>query len=334
MWSKDHNNQTLRCISCLFIVFLLLIAGIIVPISAANAALPASNAVVLPYPEPEITAKSALVMDRRTGKILWAYKPNKKLAMASTAKMMTAILALQYADPNEIIKVYPRDLVGGSTAYLRAGEKLTLTDLLKAALIPSGNDAAVTIADYVGRKYLGGVGDNGIQVFVDEMNAKAHELGLDHTVFRTPNGFDAPGQYSTALDLAKLGRELLDKPLLSSIVGTYRTRVIGHLGGKPVYHTLVSTNDLLPTYPGMQGIKTGTTPAAGENLVSYVKRGNIELIAVVLGSQDRFADTRAILDWMFSSYSLAESILPITSPTTAHVNYLQMYPYYLEARGE
>jgi D-alanyl-D-alanine carboxypeptidase (penicillin-binding protein 5/6) len=261
---------------------------------------------------PTLTARAAVLMDTDTGRVLWSKAPNRRLPIASTTKMMTALLTSELADPAEVATVYPRDLVGGSTINLREDERITLEQLLYGALIQSGNDAAFTLADHVGRAHLGGVGDEGIQVFVDAMNARAKRMGLSNTHFVNPNGFDAPGHYSSALDLARLGRAVLADPLLASIVGTAQYRVTGYLeAGRertPVYHRVKTTNELLGTYMGANGIKTGTTPQAGQALVASVRRGDAGMIAVVLGSSDRFADVRALFDWGFARYEW----LPLT----------------------
>ncbi len=269
-------------------------------------------AILRASPEPMLTARSAVLIDPGTGRVLWGKAPDRRLPIASTTKMMTALLAAELADPDEVATVYPRDLVLGSTVSLREGERLTIEQLLYGALIQSGNDAAVTIADHVGREYLGGVGDDGIDTFVRAMNARARKMGLTNTQFKNPNGFDAPGHYSTARDLAVLGREVLANPLLAGIVATAQYRMTGYLTvGRertPVYHPVRTTNELLRSYRGANGIKTGTTPQAGEALVASVQRGDASLIAVMLGATDRFADARALFDWGFDRYEW----LPIT----------------------
>lgn len=280
-------------------------------------------------PAPAITAHAAALVDVETGRVLWSLDGNRRLPMASTTKMMTALLATELAGPDEVATAQPRDLVGGSSIDLRPGERLTLEQLLYGALIPSGNDAAVTIADYVGREHLGGAGDRGIDAFVRAMNAKAKKLGLKNSRFQNPNGFDAPNHYSSALDLARLGREVLRDPLLSKIVGTARYRVTGYTstgrGRTPIYHQVETTNDLLGAYRGVDGIKTGTTSSAGEVLVASAKRGNPGLIAVVLGATDRFGDARALLNWGFSTYKwvpLASLLFGAqSSPTANQVGY-------------
>jgi len=255
---------------------------------------------------PSVTARAAVLVDTDTGRVLWGTNAGRRLSMASTTKMMTALVVLRYAQPNETATVYPRDLVGGSTANLRAGERITIEELLYGALIPSGNDAAWVLADYVGRTYLGGVGDGGVPAFVEEMNVHARRLGLQDTNFVNPNGFDEPGHYSTALDLARLGRAVMSEPLLAEIVGSTRHTVVGYSpsggGRKSVSHPVETTNELLGSYRGADGVKTGTTPSAGQVFVASVRRGDSAMIGVVIGSTDRFSDTRAMFDWGFATY--------------------------------
>jgi D-alanyl-D-alanine carboxypeptidase (penicillin-binding protein 5/6) len=257
------------------------------------------------YP-PTLSARAAAVVDLGTGRTLYSLGGDRRLPIASTTKMMTALLVSELADPEEVATVYARDLVGGSTAGLRAGERFTVEELLYAALLPSGNDAAMTLADHVGRERLGGVGDEGVRRFVRAMNARAELWGLDDTRFRNPMGYDAPGHYSSALDLAQLGRRVLRDPLISGVVATTKRRVAGYVGGRaerqPVYHPVETTNELLGSYRGATGVKTGTTRGAGEALVASAERGETGLVAVVLGSSDRFGDVRALLDWGFSQH--------------------------------
>lgn len=256
--------------------------------------------------EPTLTARSAVLMDMQTGRILWSLYPERRLAMASTTKMMTVLLALELVSPDDEAIVYPRDEVEGSTAGLEAGERYTIEELLYGALLPSGNDAATAIADHAGQELPGGVGDKRIDVFVAEMNREAARMGLRQTHFANPHGLDVPGQVSSALDLARLGRALLQNPLLAGIVATTKHRVAGYVedGNErlPVYRDVTTTNELLGTYPGASGVKTGTTEEAGQVLVASAKRGNQGLIAVVMGSTRRFEDTRALFDWGFATY--------------------------------
>lgn len=269
---------------------------------------------------PPISARSAIVLDSANGRTLLSSQPDRRLAMASTTKMMTALVVTDHARPDETATVWPRDLVGGSSIYLRSGEQMTVEQLLYGALVPSGNDAAYTLADHIGRTYLGGVGDGGVAAFVQAMNDKARSMGLRNSHFVNPNGFDAAGQYSSARDLSVLARAVLARPLLASIVATAQYKAVGYTGQgarrEPLYHPLTTTNELLGSYPGANGVKTGTTPKAGEVLAASVQRGQAGSIVVLMGSPDRFSEARSLFDWVFSTYRW----VPLSDPALAAAN--------------
>lgn len=266
---------------------------------------------------PDVTAQAAAVLDTDTGRVLYSYNGEERRLMASTAKMVNVLVAVRYASPDEVATVHSRDLVGGSTAHLVEGEHITIGELLYGAMLPSGNDAAYTIADYVGGKYLGGNSDNDIGVFVQAMNDEVQRMGLKNTHFETPNGFDAPNQYSTAVDLALIGRHLLQNPLLARIVSTPNHTIEGYVGtgdsSQTVRYYLENTNELLTGYPGTNGIKTGTTGGAGEVLVASIRHGHRGLIVVVMGSLDRYSDARALLNWAFSRFTWIPLAEPVFS---------------------
>jgi D-alanyl-D-alanine carboxypeptidase (penicillin-binding protein 5/6) len=183
----------------------------------------------------------------------------------------------------------------GSRMGLVAGEELTILDLLHGLLIPSGNDAAVALADYI----AGSEED-----FVGMMNAKAQELGLTSTRFVNSHGLDAPGQLTTATDLAKLARAALENKTLAEIV-TLRT-------ASAAGHSLQNTNELLGVYEGADGVKTGTTDEAGECLVATVTRGGRRTLLVELGSTDRYSDARKLFDYTSAAYAWKDAGLPDT----------------------
>lgn len=249
---------------------------------------------------PSVTMKAGLLADS-DGRVLWARNPNARRSMASITKIMTAVVALEHSTLNEQV-VVPREAasVGQSTAYLVAGERLPMRDMLAAMLVKSGNDAAVSIATHVGGNE---------EHFVAMMNAKARELGLAHTHFENPHGLDARGQYSTAADLSTLARYAMSNPKFRKIVAKKKVTV----GKKGNRHVLESTDLLLGNYQGAIGVKTGNTDSAGYSVVSAAQRGGVTLYAVVLGTQSdprRFRDARELLDWGFAHYrpqSLASS---------------------------
>jgi D-alanyl-D-alanine carboxypeptidase (penicillin-binding protein 5/6) len=186
---------------------------------------------------------------------------------------MTVLLTLEHARPIDVVTVAPQAAgVGESTINLRPGERITVHDLLEAALVQSANDAADALAYYVGR------GD--VNRFVAMMNARARQLGLADTHYSRPDGLDAPAHYSSARDVTKLARLLMRRPIVRQIV---RQQTATISGGR-VLHTW---NDLLATFPGVIGVKTGHTSAAGWNEVAALQRPGIALYATILGSPDR-----------------------------------------------
>ena len=225
-------------------------------------------------------------MDADSGRVLYSQNADARMRIASTTKLMTALVAIRYADLNMVCAV-GRDAAGveGSSMYLKAGEKLTLETLLYGLLLSSGNDAAVAIADAV-------AGD--VPGFVALMNETAAELGMTSSSFANPNGLDAEGHYSTALDMAKLGRAAAADPTLLRIASTQTAAI----GGR----TLTNHNKLLRYRTDCVGLKTGYTRAAGRTLVSCAERDGQRLIAVTLQDGNDWADHSALFDYGFSAY--------------------------------
>jgi len=228
-------------------------------------------------PPESITAQAVLVYDLDADRILLQQNADIARAPASLAKLMTALLILEKGGLEQRVVVEREDLAGESTMGLAAGELLSAEELLWGLLIPSGNDAAMALA----RHHSGRV-----DAFVQRMNQRAQELGLAQTNFANPHGFDAAGQTSSAQDMLTLTRLLWGFPLFRQIVGTASASVAGH--------PLVSTNQLLATYPAANGVKTGTTSTAGQNLIAGIERSGHQLFAVILGSQDRYFDARTL----------------------------------------
>ncbi|MGB5049640.1 MAG: serine hydrolase, partial [Caldilineaceae bacterium] len=231
---------------------------------------------------------AVLVYDVDADRVLIQSAAETDRAPASLAKLMTALLILEKGGLDQRVVVEREDLVGEATMGLARGELLTVEELLWGLLIPSGNDAAMALA----RHHSGQV-----HLFVQRMNLRAQELGLTQTNFLNPHGFDEPGQITSAQDLLTLTRLLWGFPLFRQIVGTQSTTVAGH--------ALVSTNQLLGTYPGANGVKTGTTTAAGQNLVAGIDRNGHQLFAVILGSQDRYFDARTLVAAADNSFAWA-----------------------------
>ena len=240
---------------------------------------------------PYIDATAALVMEAESGRVLYSKNPTVKKSIASTTKIMTAIVALENGDPEDIVTV-SRKAAGtrGSSINLGAGQKFTLMELLYGMLMNSGNDAAVAIAEHIG---------GSVEAFADMMNGKARELGAENTVYVTPHGLDAQGQYSTAYDLAIITRYALKNPIFSRIVSTNKTSIPGR--------QLYNTNELLEIYPGVDGVKTGYTGQAGRCLVASATRNGMRIISVALGSPTRYRRaeaSRMILDYGFNNYTM------------------------------
>jgi D-alanyl-D-alanine carboxypeptidase len=213
--------------------------------------------------------------------------------MASITKLMTALLALERSDLGDRVVVSQDALVGESTMGLQAGEVVTVEDLLWGLLLNSGNDAAVALAEHVA---------GSVPAFVAMMNTRAAELGLANTHFSNPHGMDAPDHYGSAYDLWRLAEKALAYPKFREIVATRSKTVAGH--------PLWNRNELLGTYPGADGVKTGTTDLAGQSLVASATREGHRALAVILGSSDRYADARALLDFYFSVFRWTQAPQP------------------------
>lgn len=263
------------------ILLLLSIALLCLPVGAA----PSGAA-------PTVSAQSALLLDAEHGLVLYEKDADRRLPMASTTKIMTALTALAHVAPETVIRVTPEAVgVEGSSVYLTAGEELTLQELLYALLLQSANDAAEAIAIGIGGSVAG---------FADLMNAECDRLGLTDTHFANPHGLDAEDHYTTARELAIITREALAVPLLRQIVGTVKATI--PQGDQPDARLLVNHNKLLRTYDGAIGVKTGFTKKSGRCLVSAAERDGLTLIAVTLNAPDDWRDHAAMLDYGFAQY--------------------------------
>ena len=239
---------------------------------------------------PEITAQAAIVMDGDSKAVLFAQKPHLRFSMASTTKIMTALIGLSYYKLDDVLKVMTPN-VEGSVLGLTEGEQMTFENLLYGMLLPSGNDAALTIAD----NYPGGETE-----FVKKMNNKAIELRLYNTHFSDTNGLDDYGDYTTVLDLARLASKASENKEFSKIVSTKKIDITD-VTGKNIY-SIKNLNKLLGI-SGVDGIKTGfTDEAQGVLVTSTIKNGH-KLIIVVMKSEDRFADTKTLLDLISGNFT-------------------------------
>jgi len=264
---------------------------LVVLLAAVAAALAVALTAAASTPPP-VDARAVIVADGRTGDVLYEENADRRMAMASITKLMTAIVTLEHARPQETVTVSPRAIgKGGSSIFLTAGEQLTVRDLLAAALIQSANDAAFALAAHIG--------DGSVQRFVKLMNDRAAELGLEDTHYVRPDGLDTPGHYSSAEDVVALARLAMQRPLIRRLVRTKTMEIAGP-------RTLKSWNDLLWRVPGLVGVKTGHTDNAGWAQVAAAKRGPTSVYAVILGSpgrERRNVDLAELVEWGFDQYA-------------------------------
>ncbi len=234
------------------------------------------------------------VVDGTTGRVLVSERAYQKHAIGSITKLMTVVLALKHLSLNRVITVNSQAASEpGSTMWLTAGDRVTVRSLLYGALIPSGNDAAEALALAVSGTQ---------QRFAALMNRQAHDFRLKCSHYVTPHGLDAPGEYSCAADVAHMTRIVLGYPVLAKIVDTKHIVVPSAGGG--VNFNLTNTNLLLGSFPGIIGVKTGTTDAAGASVSAAARRAGHVVIAVVLGSTEfgRFSDAATLLTFAFNNY--------------------------------
>ena len=229
----------------------------------------------------EVSAAAAVLMDADSGRLLYDKNGEKRMLIASTTKLMTALVALEQGGLQQEITVTGGHMAEGSSMYLRPGEKLTLETLLYGLLLSSGNDAALAVTECMG----------GAVPFVARMNEKAAELGMENTHFANPNGLDDEAHYSTAEDMAKLAAAAMDDPVLRRVASTRTARI----GGR----TLTNHNKLLSRVEGCVGLKTGYTRAAGRTLVSCAERDGVRLVAVTLQDGDDWNDHASLYEQGF-----------------------------------
>lgn len=255
-----------------------------------------------------VQAKATLLMEKETGQVLFAQNEREKLEPASVTKVMTLLLVMEAIARGEL---HYEDVVtvsanaasmGGSRVYLSEGEQITVEELLKAVCVSSGNDAAVALAEQV----------SGVtELFVQQMNNRALELGMTDTHFANPTGLPAEGHVTSARDIALMSRELIGKHTdIRRFTTIWMDTIRGGQFG------LSNTNKLIRFYDGATGLKTGSTDAAGYCISATAERDGMELIAVVLGgetSQQRFEDAKTLLNYGFSAYALAD-VTPAEAP--------------------
>ena len=239
--------------------------------------------------QPQLTAKSAILMEASTGKVLFEFRANERRPPASTTKMMTLITALEHGKLDDIVTVSDAaSQTEGSTLWLSPGEQLKMLDLLYGVMLVSGNDATVAVAEHL---------SGSLEKFSDLMTQKAKAVGANNTNFTNSSGLPDPNHYSTAHDLAIIAAYGYKNPLFTQIITASRRTM--PWAGKDHDREIYNENKLLWQYDGANGVKTGYTDAAGRCLVSGAKRNGIQLIAVVLDSEYMWTDSIALLDYGF-----------------------------------
>ncbi len=266
--------------------------------------------------EPHIGATAAILMDADTGQVLYEKNAHQRRAIASTTKIMTALVAVECGNLEKITTISKKAaLVGGSSIHLQVGEQLTLRELLFGALMHSGNDACVAIAEAVAGKE---------DIFVAMMNKMAMLLGALDTNFCNTNGLPNDKHLSTAYDLAIMTRYALQNPIFEQMVSTKNKSIPGKIQARQ----LNNTNKMLWGYQGADGVKTGTTNAAGKCLVASATRNGHRLLAVVLHSPDRYQDASELLDYGFTHYQKVTAMkagdivatIPVVNGTETETN--------------
>lgn len=245
----------------------------------------------------DIGALGAVLMDAQTGRVLWQKNSQKKLSMASTTKIMTATLALENSNPEDIVTVSKSVLsVPEVKLHLAPNEKIKMKYLLYALMLESSNDAAVAIAEHIAGSVDG---------FCKMMNEKAKKIGANETIFETPNGLDKGEHHSTAYDMALIARYALNNPKFIALINTPSATFSSD---KNTY-TVNNKNRLLQEFNGANGIKTGFTNKAGHCFVGAAKQNDMQLISVVLGSgwgnrgkEGKWRDTKKLLNYGFENY--------------------------------
>lgn len=242
--------------------------------------------------EPEVSAQSSILMEAETGTVLAEKDAHKQMLIASTTKIMTALVVIENCDLDETLTVKQEYTnVEGSSMYLKSGEEIKVRNVLYGLMLCSGNDAAVALACHTA---------GSIDNFAEIMNNKAKELGMTNSSFKNPHGLDADGHYSTARDMAVLTTEAMNNPEFSEIVSTKTINVSGRC--------LTNHNKLLWKCDGALGVKTGFTKSAGRSLVSCAEREGMRLVCVTLNAPNDWDDHCSLYDWGFENYRYEEPV--------------------------
>lgn len=242
---------------------------------------------------PVVSAQTAVVIDQRTGRVLYEKKMNEKIYPASTTKIMTGLLALEHTALTKQVKVSANAVkTEGSAIYLKPGETISMEDLLYGLMLRSGNDAALAIAEGV---------SGSVEDFVTLMNKRAAEIGANNTQFVNPNGLHDENHYTTSYDMALISREAMKIPEFRTIAGAKNWTAHREDG---LYNSFYNKNKVVHQYEGATGIKIGYTKATGRTLVASSKRGDMELICVVMNAPNWFEDSYKLMDFVYNNYTM------------------------------
>jgi len=252
---------------------------------------------------PLVTARSAILMDQATGRILFSKNAHEQLPMASTTKIMTAILAIESGRMEETVIVSEyASLVEGSAVDLEAGEEKTVEELVYALMLRSGNDAATAIAEHLG---------GSVEKFAEKMTRRARELGANQTSFLNPHGLHQEEHFSTAYDLALIAAHAMSLPQFREVITKREKRI--SWTGRPYERVLRNQNKLLQLYETANGIKTGWTSLAGRCFVGAAARNGWQLVSVVLNAPQMWEDTVRLLDFGYAHYRW-ETVVEVGRP--------------------
>jgi len=274
-------------------IILIIFAGLLVSL----------NFSVTAVEKPDVEAKSAILMDFETGRVLWEKNSREPMAMASTTKIMTAIIALEHGDMTETATVSAKAASAPKVKMgLSTGEKISMQTLMQALMMQSSNDAAVVIAEHIA---------GSVEAFCEMMTAKAREIGAMDTVFRTPSGLDKDDHHSTAYDLALITRYALSNEAFVNLINTRSATGTSSLRT----YNIINKNRLLNEFSGANGVKTGFTNKAGYCFVGSAERDGMKLISVVLasgwgqkGSEQKWVDTKRVLNYGFGEFEFEQII--------------------------
>lgn len=240
----------------------------------------------------DVSCKGGALIDADSGELVFGKNEDLRLPMASTTKIMTALVTIENSCLDDVVRIIPcMTGIEGSSIYLQEGEELTVSELLYALMLESANDASVALAYHVG---------GSIDGFVDMMNQRAKSLGLASTHFTNPHGLDNEEHYTTAFELATIAREAMKNPVFSEIVSTYKRTIPLNCGEGT--RVLINHNKLLRSYEGAIGVKTGFTKKCGRCLVSCAEVDGVKLICVTLNAPNDWNDHKNMLDYGFELY--------------------------------